>query len=357
MLKRPKYSLGLAFRTGLWTAGCLALLIWINMGSARAAETGAEDITAASQAMQGAEKDFQRAEEDFRNAVNANAAQTTATMPLSGMNAQTSTTYAGTGAGAAASSAQTMAGTASPVLQGSPETGYAGTWTDPRNGDIITSVIAPTPRQSQNYGQYPIIIEPNIGSWNSSGGSGSNWSGNNPQWPTTPDNPGWGTSPGSNFAPASPPPPPPPFTGPGNYPAGGNFYPSPPLPPNFHPGYRPLYPPAPGHWQNPGGPGGASRPPSIPPGVFPAHPGGGWNSGSIPNIMPGINQGLNPATNPDMITPIIPGMRPTVIPGVNQGLNPGASSGQGWNRPPNFPIQPRPGMAGRPGSNSYRGMP
>lgn len=350
MLKRPKDPLGLAFRTGMRIAGCLALLLWINMGPARAAETGAEDMTAASQAMQGAEKDFQRAEEDFRKAMNADAAQTTATMPLSGLNAQTSSTYAGSGAGSQASTtAQTMTGTYSPFLQGSPETGYAGTWTDPKNGDIITSVIAPKQRQSQNYSQYPIIIEPNIGDWNSSGGSGSNWSGGNPQWPTTPDNPGWGTFPGSNSA---PPPPPPAFAGPGNRP-GGNFYPSPPLPPNFHPGYRPLYPPAPGHWQNPGGPGNM--------------PWGGMRPGAGPNIIPGVNQGLgpdgnpvypgmNPGMPPAMNPGIRPGTGPVIIPGVNQGLPPGASSGQGWNRPSNIPIQPRQGV-GRPGGGSFRGMP
>lgn len=331
MLKRPKRSFESALRTGLEAVGCLALLLWINLLPALAAEPGAEDMGGAIQAMQGAEKDFQRAEEDFRKAANANAAQTTATMPLSGINAQTSSTYAGSGSSATAA-AQTMAGSSSSAMFGSPETGYAGTWTD-QNGDIITSVIAPTPRQSQNYSQYPIVIEPSIGSWNSSGGSGSNSSGNNPQWPTTPDNPGWGTFPGSNSA---PPPPPPAFAGPGSYP-GQNFYPSPPLPPNFHPGYRPLYPPAPGHWQNPGGPGampgGASRPPSPPFGAFPPPPGGGWGPG-------------RPSGN-----------YPVILPGINQGLGPGASSGQGWNRPPNFPVPPRPGMVGRPGSNSSRGMP
>lgn len=199
------------------------------------------------------------------------------------------------------------------ALQGSPETGYAGTWTDPANGDIVTSVIAPVPQPSQNNQNYPIIIEPQV----SGGGYSGSYNGynayngwnNGPQWPTTPDNPGYppstGTGPYPGYQPYYPGQPYPgynPYPGmaipyPGYNPAPGYPYPMPPFaghhpgwrpPANFHPGYRPLRPhPNPGVQPgNPGmHPGNPGFPPGNPGGANPPqnpNPGGLWNPGNAP---------------------------------------------------------------------------
>lgn len=178
------------------------------------------------------------------------------------------------------------------ALQGSPATGYAGTWTDPATGDIMTSVIAPAPQPSQQ--NYPMIIEPQVagGSWY--GSAQNDWQ----QWPTSPDNPGYPPYGGQNYgnngqnAPYPgwmPPYPGQPYPGfnpyPGmNYPPGwwaGQQSGRPP----FNPNYRPLVPPQhqpnqPGNWpQQPGyNPGQPGFNPGQPP--VANNPGSLWNPGA-----------------------------------------------------------------------------
>lgn len=332
-------------------AMCFALCpICVDGGKhyvARAAETPAEDMSAANSAMQGAEKDFQQAEKDFNQAMQTTSAQKTGTQSWSEASGQTSSSTSVT--------PKKMSDPANPSLYGSPETGYAGTWTDSATGDIITSVIAPTPPATQNSQNYPIVVEPNVGDWGYSGNSGGNWSGGYPQWPVSPDNPGYGTYPPVQGPPFTPPP------GPGGF--GPNFYPSPPLPDNFHPGYRPLRPNGPMNRPN--------QPPFSQPGFAPwtPHPGNQWQPGF--NGWNGNAQFPNPGQNP-------PGNWNNGSPGFpNQGFNnpvprppannPSFLPGNGWNqgypgfnRPagPNNGNNPaggwRPG-AGNPGFNHPSG--
>lgn len=212
-------------------------------------------------------------------------------------------------------------GTAQPdprqqALQGSSATGYAGTWTDPATGDVVTSVIAPAPQpaQSQNY---PIIVEPQVSGNAYSGNQYYGWQGGYgnsgwSQWPTSPDNPGYPPNAPSQNVPYNQPPPPGwhapypgqpypgfnpyPYQGPLGWqpypgygpphPGGNAIQPGQPgfMPPPFPPGYRPLRPnaapgnmPAPG-WQQPGAsnPGGIWQPGLNPPG----------NAGPAPGIKP-----------------------------------------------------------------------
>lgn len=206
------------------------------------------------------------------------------------------------------------------ALQGSPETGYAGTWKD-RNGDIMTSVIAPAPQPNTTQ-NYPMVIEPVV--------NGSDWyAGNNtwnPVWngQNTPPPSGWPQWPGYPGDPGYAPPPPPPGPGmrpvppgvPPNqpynpyYPTHNPYNPSwTPFPPPEHPGYRPLRPNPPPAWK-PGQPG--PRPnnpgwrPNTPPrpgvGPGPTPPNNGWqpgpppNQGWRPNIPP--NNGFGPGFKP-----------------------------------------------------------
>lgn len=210
------------------------------------------------------------------------------------------------------------------ALQGSPETGYAGTWTDPENGDIITSVIAPRPPAQTNGNSYPLYIAPSIGSWNSDSDY-SGWSGGYPSWPVTPDNPGYGT-------PVPPPPPGPGYPPPAGPGFGNNFYPYPHPPQDFNPGYRPL---------RPGPPPGAPRPGGNNP---------GWNSGNpFQPQPPWMSQ--NPALRPTPSTPPLnqnPGQPPSWLPGQpsqpypggNPGFNPPAYPGgnPGAYPPPTYPT-------------------
>lgn len=215
------------------------------------------------------------------------------------------------------------------ALQGSPETGYAGTWTDPQNGDIVTSVIAPTPPAQNNSSNYPLYIAPSIGNWNSDYGNASNWSGGYPSWPVTPDNPGYGT-----------PPPSPGWGPPANPGFGGHFYPYPQPPHNFHPGYRPLRPGAPPcgglHNWNSGNPWQPQPPwmnqnPALKP--FPPFP--PQNPGQAPGWIPGAPAGpANPGGNPPFY-PGNPGANPP--PAQFPGSFPGATP------PPPFPGGHMPG--------------
>lgn len=233
------------------------------------------------------------------------------------------------------------------ALQGSPETGYAGTWTDPATGDIITSVIAPQPAQNQTQ-NYPIVIEPVVGggdwgynsdSWNNN----NNWGYNNgwPQWPGYVGEPGYGTAP--------PPPPPPP----GGFNPGFNPPPTPgfrpnvppfgpngvgpnithPFPPPPHPGYRPLRP-TPPHGFIPPKPG--NNPGIWQPGMRP--PVNNWN----PGRPPANNWG--PGTPPPPPPPPAFNPNPGFMPGNPPGWKPlpMRPGGQGWGPAP----EPRPFMEG-----------
>lgn len=244
----------------------------------------------------------------------------------------------------------------SQALQGSPETGYAGTWRDPATGDIITSVIAPRPPQGQNYQNYPIVVEPNVGGgWgNSGGGYDTGWNGGYPQWPVSPENPGYGPYPGP--MPPGVMPPPPPMQMPN---ASNGFMPLPP-PPDFNPGYRPLRPhpggmpwqpgQKPPQWGQPSNPGmppqpGGPRPPQW------GQP--GFNPGGQPGSKPpqwgqsGSNPGMpgQPGFNPG-------GSRPPQNPGIwrpGQGdWHGGPKPGGQWNR------APRPENTGGFGSDHGR---
>lgn len=227
------------------------------------------------------------------------------------------------------------------ALQGSPETGYAGTWTDPATGDIITSVIAPAPPQNQSQ-NYPIIIEPQVsGDWgggsshNSYNSYNSGWQNGWPQWPGYLGEPGYGTSP-------PPPPPPPGGRPPHNW---GNWH-RPGWPPNGigpnivppfsnappHPGYRPLrpYPPRP--------PFNNGNPPNWNPGGRPPLPPNAGLPGNPPPIPPNWQR---PPPKPGPFPP-----RPGFIPNNPPGWKPlpMRPGGGGWNHPPMPGPQPRGGF-------------
>ncbi len=272
--------------------------------------------------MQAAEKDFDKAAGEF-----ANGAQRTTRRSFS--------ETAGAQGAAMPNQATGQRDPRQEALQGSPATGYSGTWTDPATGDIITSVIAPTPPQNQSQ-NYPMIIEPQVApDWNGNGwgnngynpGWGGGWQGNGqgPQWPS-PGDPGYL------------PPPPPPHGGwhqgswhnPSYHPG---YYPSPKPPANFNPNYRPLRPnrppqaaqPGQGNWL-PGMGGQPSRPPAN---------GSIWNPGN--NMWGG---------QPPMAPP----------PGMNPGMHPGMNPGHwGGGRPP---MGPPPGGwgGGRPQPRAFGGM-
>lgn len=189
--------------------------------------------------------------------------------------------------------------------------GYMGTYVDPANGDIVTSVIAPTNRNNQQqYQNYPIIVEPQVGGWGNSGWGNSNWdnSWNNPYW-----NNGW--------------------HGPGQQVPG---YPWPPAQPGFQPsGQVPGYP-----W--PPSPEGYGPPPPPP---------GGWaNQGSYPPPGPGNNPpGFWPSPGPYPVpggapmpppgTPPAPGQQPPNLP-PNPGMRPPAPSAPPGTSIPATPLQP-----------------
>ncbi len=255
--------------------------------------------------------------------------------------------------------------------------GYMGTYVDPDNGDIVTSVIAPTRRnQNQDYQNYPIIIEPDVSGWGNNWNNGwnnSGWagphgpgqqvpgypyppaypgfqpSGQVPGYPFPPSPPGYGPAPpppnGPNYAPSLPgqgnppgnpnnpgglmPPVPPP--GPGFGPGPAIKPPVPPKP-NFGPGYPPLLPPQSGPGNRPGfghGPNFGHRP------GF----GHGPNFGHRPSFGPGPNFGHRPGFGPGMRPG--PGFRPhtELTPPKNPG-RPGSMPLVSPNFPPKVQHQP-----------------
>lgn len=194
-------------------------------------------------------------------------------------------------------------------LLGSPETGFSGTWTDPANGDVITSVIAPTPPPASQ--AYPVYVEPQIngvdwgnnswnnGNWNSgnwsNGGWNNGWQPNGyPQWPGYPGDPGYMPPPPPSRTPVIPPY----ATGQPPYlpPTPGLNMPS--YPPPHAPGYRPLRPggnggtPPPNHGWNPGpGANGPYPGPNFQPNHGFPPPSQGFQPGSG---QPGANPGFRP---------------------------------------------------------------
>lgn len=341
----------------LWLGGSLLILALVpSPGQAAQPGIAGEFEAAASQ--------LDEAAREFNQAAGQNSAQQDGKVPYSGMTASPE------------AKPQTSASPVDPrnqALTGSPETGYAGTWTDPATGDIITSVIAPTPPQNQGNAQsWPIVVEPNVSPDWGSGWSNGYYGGSDywPQWPNNPGNPGYGT-----------PPPPPPHYQPHPYPYPPQpVAPMPALPGNFQPGYRPLHPgaPRPPMAGNPNHPVWGNPPAGAPwPGQLPMQPGNapGWGGAPMPPAgnwppqppqnswggnqppqgsnwpmrpMPGGN--LNPA-NP------WPGQIPPA-PAPGMGANPPgfkplpmAPAGTQWGNSGSRPGAGRPhGMFGGPGS-------
>ena len=243
--------------------------------------------------------------------------------------------------------------------------GYMGTYVDPDNGDIVTSVIAPTRRnQNQDYQNYPIIIEPDVSGWGNNWNNGwnnSGWAGPHgpgqqvPGYPYPPAYPGFqpsGQVPGYPFPPSPPgygPAPPPPngpnyapsLPGQGNPPGnpnnpGGLMPPVPPPGPGFGPGpaIKPPVPPKPNF-----GPG---YPPLLPPQSGPGNRPGfghGPNFGHRPSFGPGPNFGHRPGFGPGMRPG--PGFRPhtELTPPKNPG-RPGSMPLVSPNFPPKVQHQP-----------------
>lgn len=198
--------------------------------------------------------------------------------------------------------------------------GYMGTYVDPANGDIVTSVIAPTnPNSQQQYQNYPIIIEPQVGSWGN-----SNWNNgwNNPNW-----NNGW-QGPGQQVPGYPWPPAQPGFQPSGQVPG----YPWPPSPE----GYGPP-PPPPGGWANQG-----SYPP---PGPVNNPPGPGPAAGQNPNPGPAGNPGAMP---PPGNRPPQPGQNPPGVP-PNGGIMPPTPPASPGMSVPDTPLQPAFPNNGNPG--------
>lgn len=323
-------------------------------------------ILAAEKRFQEAEKDFSKAEDAEAKAALSGAASVPAQANANQKASSTGNAQKSAQAPSAASAPKTPAAPAQPqvdpreqAMQGSPETGYAGTWKDPATGDIITSVIAPTQQPEYNQSQnYPIIIEPQV--------SGSDWSSANNSW--QPGWPQWPSYGGDNGYPVSPPMPqqrpmpmPPMWRNPGMLPNNP--------PPPFPPGYRPLRPNGPGMgWQ----PGPPPPNPNFPnPGMPPA-PGQPGNPGIMPPPPPSNNPGWPPSFQPappNAWQPNAPGTPGWVPPSFkpappnawqpNHGINPGfrplppvpgtlpmLPGGNGsWENPgAPRPIMPRGGM-------------
>lgn len=274
----------------------LTLSCFFMIASPGFAMGGSADQTAQAsptQSMQEAQKDLNQAAAEFNQAKGSQ--QQTRQAPLSEV----------LNPPAPVASNQPQPPQTNPALQGSPETGYAGTWTEP-NGDVVTSVIAPRPPQNQSQ-NYPMIIEPQVSGGNyypSYDNNGYPGTSAPSQWPTTPDNPGYTTGNGQYipYPGWMPPYPGQPYPGfnpyPGmNYPPGywhpntpyvnQPMYPGPNLPPNFNPSYRPLVPPA--------------QPPANPPAN---NPGSLMQPGQAPNPMP--NLPLAPAGNTWHNSPFAP---------------------------------------------------
>lgn len=301
----------------------IAVLPLLAPSPTLAADAGNANPASPQRDMREAQRDLEAAARDFPNANPAGSSQKTGRINWSDLPAAAAPQPSGT---------KTPAANPSPAtLQGSPETGYAGTWTDPATGDIVTSVIAPRRQQPSYQSTMPIIVEPDISSWGYSGNQG--WQGGyGPQqgqsWPQWPNNPGEPGYPGPGNPPSQYPGPMP--MRPMNPMAPmGPSYAHPSLPPGYQPGYRPLRPqPHPGQ----GNPGGIWNP-NMP--AWPSEPGGKPQTPefNIPDWKP-----FPPANNqwaPNAPEYNIPGWKP--FPPSNNQFRP-----------------PRPGF-GAPGMMGPRG--
>lgn len=215
------------------------------------------------------------------------------------------------------------------ALQGSPATGYAGTWTDPATGDIMTSVIAPAPQPPQQ--NYPMVIEPQVAGGSYYGGQQGGWQ----NWQTSPDNPGYPPRSGVIYG------------GNTNENQGAQHYPGwmPPYPGQPYPGFNPYpgmnYPP--GWWA-----GQSAGHPPFNPNYRPLTP----PQGNIPQPgqFPGAPQ--QPGYNPP------PGNIPPT--GSNQGFNnPGSLWRPGMNQPQGAlsPAPPMQQLPMRPAGNTWHNSP
>lgn len=288
--------------------------------------------------MNGAQSEFAQAQKELDQAAREFEKEADQVSRGWQQNGQTSWSQASTATPESQQAPQRQATPAESALQGSPETGYAGTWTDPANGDVVTTIIAPKP-PVQNSQNYPIIVEPQV---NGYGGQSpyTGWS----NWPTSPDNPGYPSSwPGAGQNPPYNQPPPPgwhPYY-PGQPYPGFNPYPYP--YPQPYPGYghgswggQPMLPPGPG-----------SNPPPFNPNYRPLRPAQG-NNGSLwqPGMTPAFPGGQPPQPGQPGGVPGNPsqGWRPPQAnnPAPSVPSLPLAPAGQGWNRP----AQPSGGGGG-----------
>ena len=239
--------------------------------------------------------------------------------------------------------------------------GFAGTWRDPENGDIVTSVIAPRPQPAPQ-DQTPMIIEPQISP--GYGGNGQGWSGGQPggvyyvgpgkafEVPSSPAirpwAPGWNTAPGSGWTPA------PPYGSAPSWPSrpgspaggwGGNGAPAGPVPP------PPVTPPPPNGVMPPafGNGQGAGSGQAAPGWHGPAQP-----RPNRPASQPGGSWGGNGSLNGPASPPPPNGVMPPAL-GNGQGTRPGAAA-PGWTAPVrNWANRPwgRP-LRGLPGNGGWR---
>lgn len=321
--------------------GSNALLASLALCVALAAPAGAaqNDFSAGQSDIKAAEKDLRMAEKDFAQAGKVVDEGTAGR-----------TTWSQIGDPSAAESPQTdippltapgqpaRHNKKTPVRNGATVTnnlapgydGYMGTYVDPANGDIVTSVIAPSRRQNdQDYQNYPIIIEPDIRGWGNNGwnNNGNNWGYNN--WGY--GNMGWNGGPGQQVPGYPFPPAYPGFQPSGQvpgypFPPSHNFGPPPPPPPNG-PNYAPSLP-----GQNSPPPG----PPNNPGGIMP---------NPVPPPGPGFGPGQGPSINPQ------PPTRPGFGPGHGPGRPPLPPAGMGPGNKPNFGHRPPfgPNFGNRPG--------
>lgn len=285
-------------KTGQFTFGMAlaASLLIIGPGQLKADTNPQADMLAA-------EKEFEEAGKAFEATSKAtgNLSQKTGQMSWSDFASGKTRQIPDTG--------QTSTANAMPQLQGSPETGYAGTWTDPANGDIVTTVIAPRPQQN-SYPSQPIIVQPDVDGWNYAQNNG----GYLPQWPVAPGNPGYPGTPPAQYPGGSMPP--------QYYPQPGPSY-FPHLPSGVQPGYRPLRPTQ--------RPPSASLPGQNPAGNMPPTP--EYNIPGWKPFPPSGNQApMYPAGGPTPPTPEynIPGWKP-FPPSGNQAYPPRPFNGM---RPP-----------------------
>lgn len=371
----------------LFAAACFLVMAIVT--AANCARNAAEDFSSGEAALAGAEKDLRHAEKDFAagekasgQGVSSTSAWSQAKEPPEGQNAPQNPPQGQRKQTAGPNAGEDVPGSVPPGYNG-----YMGTYVDPANGDIVTSVIAPTSPHEQEYQNYPVIIAPQVGNWDNNSNSGWNngwqngwnngwnngWYGPGqevPGYPYPPAPPGFrpsGQVPGYPFPPAPPgyrPPPPSSDSWPGYWPPPGSngslpgAWPRPPLP-NLNPGVGPVLPPGSnsGAWtppvQNPGNPGGIMPPqqvlPSPPyappfiPGQWPGSSGSLQPSPAYPSTLPG-QQSFPKAGDPRMKRS---GPRSQLTPPNNPG-RPGSLPLVAPNFPPRMEMRQFSGLRRMP---------